>query len=789
MRIRINFLFGLFLVPLVSIAQDKNVADIDIISQQLVKNLRSAGKDKIFLQANKKVYTVDETIWFKVYTADSLSNRLMNRSKILYVDLVDEKDSITRQLLLDAGNAEQTGAILIDSTLNGYYWLRAYTTSMLLDNINNITVKPVYIVNATGNAKNNSYTAGNVDDKDAKPMLDIFPEGGELIGGANSVVAVRAHTVNGKGMAVSCIVKDNRDTIVARFSTNDQGLGKFSFSPSSYQTYKLYVLHNSNYDSASILPRVNPFAAQVAVTEQNQQYIKARVLLEDSIYAKDYKTYLIGINKDSICFAAVGNGMYEVNIPASNFPAGTGALLLFNGNKELASVRNVYLDKTDISVTVSTDKQNYEPRENAQINITVTDSKGKPELATLSVSVADSRIADTLNDFYDNPFSKLSSEEIDLMMLTQHQNPEHWLNIYAGKNLSPPKYSEEYLSINGKLVSKKQEPLPDKTIMLMAGNLDISILQDTTDTAGKFSFHLAGFNNGTPFNLLVSGNSVQENSNFILDPLIYPRFNTPPGLKQKFPVDEVRAIKKIEKFYTDEIISGKGWLPPVTVSGASYKANMNLSSGDVITKEMLRKNGINDLSDAVLRNGKFHTMQGYLMAGAPNGFVPSATDEPTVILDGIQVTMALSGDVGTRSPVMSYLKTIPVQNVDHVRILTGTSGGVYGVRGGHGVIEIYTTPSLENPVSSNGIKTIYPRGFDVAPAFEMPDYTNKQVRNSKNPDMRTIIYWNGNIITDNNGKATVNFFTADSPATYIATISGITSNGHKIFKTITISRK
>jgi uncharacterized protein YfaS (alpha-2-macroglobulin family) len=71
----------------------------------------------------------------------------------------------------------------------------------------------------------------------------------------------------------------------------------------------------------------------------------------------------------------------------------------------------------------------------------------------------------------------------------------------------------------------------------------------------------------------------------------------------------------------------------------------------------------------------------------------------------------------------------------------------------------------------------------------MPDYNNKEIKNSKNHDLRTTIYWNGDIFTDKDGKASVNFFTADAPATYIVIVRGITANGDKIYKTATINRR
>ena len=47
---------------------------------------------------------------------------------------------------------------------------------------------------------------------------------------------------------------------------------------------------------------------------------------------------------------------------------------------------------------------------------------------------------------------------------------------------------------------------------------------------------------------------------------------------------------------------------------------------------------------------------------------------------------------------------------------------------------------------------------------------------------------NGNIITDKNGEASVEFFSADETTTYVGIVTGVTVNGDKIYQTFTISR-
>ena len=200
---------------------------------------------------------------------------------------------------------------------------------------------------------------------------------------------------------------------------------------------------------------------------------------------------------------------------------------------------------------------------------------------------------------------------------------------------------------------------------------------------------------------------------------------------------------------------------------------------------MLKKGGYNNVGQAVLRSGKMHLVGGYLMAGSPNRFGPSPTDEPNVIVDGVQVSLP-EGDPSEVSPVLAYLKNLSTNEIDYVKVLTGTEGGGYGVRGGHGVIEIFTTSKSSNVGPGVALKTIYPRGFHVPPAFEMPDYTIKQIKNSKNPDVRSTLYWNGDMVTDNNGKATCDFFTSDMAGTYVITVTGLSINGDRIYKTASI---
>jgi hypothetical protein len=316
------------------------------------------------------------------------------------------------------------------------------------------------------------------------------------------------------------------------------------------------------------------------------------------------------------------------------------------------------------------------------------------------------------------------------------------------------------------------------------------ILQDTSNAAGKFLFVLPDFNDSTKFTVQTADmNGKKLQYHIMPDPFNFPSPKTPASDKKRFQSQQIQLINTIKQNHLDSVMKfGEGWLTPVTVKTSKAINDNDKKPKNVITQQMLLNGGANDVGFAVLANGRFHLINGYLMEGGPtnqNGV--SANDEPLIVVDGQVISTSSDGITG--SPVLSYLKTLNASDIDYIKILSGFEASMYGVRGGHGVIEIHSAKSFTNSSSNSEVKDFSLQGFQTPMAFPMPDYTKKQVKNSKAPDLRTTIYWNGNIITDSTGKASLNFFTADSTTTYLITVTGITANGLKIFKTATISRK
>ena len=101
------------------------------ILTQIEKYRQQYPIEKVHLHMDKPYYAIGDTIWFKAYVVNAEKNELSNLSKMLYVELINDKDSVKQSLKLPL-NMGLTWAdfTLNDSLKEGNYRVRAYTTWM-----------------------------------------------------------------------------------------------------------------------------------------------------------------------------------------------------------------------------------------------------------------------------------------------------------------------------------------------------------------------------------------------------------------------------------------------------------------------------------------------------------------------------------------------------------------------------------------------------------------------------------------------------------------------------------
>ena len=765
---------------------------LDQLATKLIKEYESNAKELILLQTDKSIYQAGTDIWFRAYSVSSNGFAVDSKDKVIYVELANDKDSVVDRVLLNKEDLQYNGSIAIPVILKeGFYQLRTYTKTILQGHPADVFINSVYITN------NGNKTGTINQQKNSEPVYKFYPEGDNLINGVSSVVVFTAADKNGMPLQASGSVKDNFGNEMIKFTGN--GIGRFSFEPySKDRTYNVYIKTNNSAEQVYSLPAIKTDAFQLSLQKQTPEEIVFRVALGDSVYNKKASSYLLGVAAGKICFASEGKAMYMVNIPANTLPHGLVDFYLFDANKELKSRRTIFNEQYSSVVSIIPDKQEYPSRQKAKLTISITDNEGKPVKAVFSVSITDKKLtgedlqmhaADIymlnrnnggllVNDLITN------SESRDLVAITV-SSAEQWK-----RNLPEVKTDKDFywdgLEIKGRVADNQNSPLTGQIIMLMPEQ-ENATLNDSTDDKGAFVFRDIAFYGKKRFHVMIpSVYNKQQKYGIGQEATAFPVVNTasifnPNGIS-------FRSLTAFKQLHLDSSVAGntKIYLQQLVLkeAGGSKKTNEPKKglAPHRITAEQLDKLSFSNTADAVkmvpgvMMMGRKLTIRGGFMT--PTGDLSDI--EPLLIVDGVPSHAA---------SVVDYLNSIPPSQIEYIEVFTGPDAAMYGTRGGNGVIIVKTSNQIRNNKSNEESQTIVASGFYKEQNFYEPPYDSYAVRDASFVDNRATIYWNGQVITDDAGKATVSFYTADLKNDYNVTVQGITEKGELIFKTHTIKRK
>jgi hypothetical protein len=790
--------------------------NVDTIAGEFVKAIRKDRSEKVIVETNKWYYAAGEDLWLKAWVTNKVSNKYYSHSQNLYVDIVDERDTAVAKLLLNIPSEHTEGFIrLSDSLPEGHYWLRAFTSNMVKTDINTIFVKPLYIVNAKfpNKLKFEKQTILNNPTPKEDTIVSFFPEGGTVITGVNAVFGIKAVNQFGKPVSVKGYFTDNRDsTAIAFFNTQaNSGLGKTTFFIGTNKTYIAHVQLGGKILYYT-LPMSDQEGTQLSIEKETPLNLKVVIAQGDSLYKKGVNTYIIGLSKDSICFAGVGKDMFELNIPKSDFPAGEAKLLLVNKDRKILSERSIYIPNTNVKIT--TDKTQYNAREKVNMNIYIGDSVFHPMFSALSISVTDDNIVKE-PIYLDGPTVGLSDTNAvlnDLIMLTTKPTYTgkriHEINNQFSNTEDLKKDEIEFETIEGTVLNRKNVPVVNRIVTLYT-NKKISLFDtDTTDTQGKFSFKIPLHYDTIPFTVQLTnskGNLVNEK--IIIDiHSSFPKVSTPASLKQRLTIQQAELVAKYRtvKLESEIVKNGKEWLKDVVVTASikdkSYNTSKRVSNfSQILTGEKLQLMSGSNASNAMLMIPGLHLRGGFLTLGGVRSFGISSKDEPLLIVDGMMVA---GGNAPTgldddplifqmeSSPVLSYLSSIPTDIIDFIEVLKGPEAAFYGTRSSNGVIIVNTqrNSNFRTRLENYGTIQYNSKSYHLAPDFIAPDYDNLFFKSTVINDNRPTIYWNGHLYTNKNGKANVSFYTADRNTSYTVKIKGVTVTGELIDKQIKINR-
>ena len=109
-------------------AQDNRLNNF---TKQLAEISSKSAQEKVHLHLDKPFYAIGDDIWFKAYVINAKTGLPSTISNLLYEELINEMDSVTKQLKLPMRSGITWGDFkLVDSLKEGNYRIRAYTQWM-----------------------------------------------------------------------------------------------------------------------------------------------------------------------------------------------------------------------------------------------------------------------------------------------------------------------------------------------------------------------------------------------------------------------------------------------------------------------------------------------------------------------------------------------------------------------------------------------------------------------------------------------------------------------------------
>lgn len=153
-RIIPAYLFLTCLLFLQASVADAQMTMADLLRQKFERFCSQVPREEVFVSTDRHDYIAGENMWFKVYLFDRQSQRTSDRSRIVYLELLNSENRPVIQIRIGVNKGTGPGQIVIPDTLTtGTYILRAYTSWMKNFLPVNCFVRKIRVWNALSSRK------------------------------------------------------------------------------------------------------------------------------------------------------------------------------------------------------------------------------------------------------------------------------------------------------------------------------------------------------------------------------------------------------------------------------------------------------------------------------------------------------------------------------------------------------------------------------------------------------------------------------------------------------------
>ncbi|CAM3727015.1 MG2 domain-containing protein [Mucilaginibacter galii] len=795
--------------------------------------------EKVYLHTDRELYAAGDTLWYKAYLTDAQTGELAITSANLYVEIISPANNIiSRQTILLTGGLGYADISLPDTLISGNYRLRAYTNWMrnfgddfIFEKLITLTGSSTVLASTGKNKKIadntniKSNTVNNKTDLIVPVTATFYPEGGSMVKGVNSLVAVKVEALlpNVDFQLVKGIITDAAGKTVAQFNCDTLGMARFNLRPLSIMPYQAVITYAGKSYSFKLPPALTSglalkivrygsnVKAVISCDETTLQTMRGQPLtLLGKHGGKIYITETINLTavKDSI------------DIASEVLPEGIASLTLYDTQKRPQAERLIYIESTEnLRLDIATNKPVYEPKEKVNVSIRLTNEFYRPVKANLSFAAVNSNEAGEpesdikaymlLQSELKGPLNQVYRyfdttnvnrlQQLDQLLLTQGWRNYVWRHM-IDTNIAINYAPEQGFSLSGRLRQKfANKPLINKRVVatLLQGRLDSHMYLAITDSVGKYRFdklHVKGTRN---VELSALNENLSSTGWLLVDSIkadILPVKPLPPPpmaiAQQQLAVVQNKASKQWQAIRNSSIIK----LKEVDVKKERIATSPNYAAQTYAPDQVF---------NITPKDHSYKTLQWYLLQNLKGAMTSNTDTISGIVIPGVISTPPGQPERMLISPLLSvdgrenlYEETsaeadrkviydLPIESVTKIVFkhlygilfkpekytsMTLKQGDIY-------VLELTLKPgALKRPDVTKTSMEI--NGYYQAREFYKPIYNNPA--NIKTPDYRTTIHWEPMLQTSALGRTDVSFFNADSSGKMQIIVQGITETGKPV---------
>lgn len=651
--------------------------------------------------------------------------------------------------------------------------------------------------------------------------LQFMPEGGNLVSGLATKIGFKAIGEDGNSVPVEGQILDGKQQVVATFKSVHNGMAFFNLIPEVGENYtarltlpegaaKTYPL--PDIKSSGMVLRVN----NIKSDDSLEVWIKTTLDLEKIPMAY----YLIGQARGVVCYASVAafkNKMFRVRIAKELFPTGIVRFTLLSATRQPINERVVFIDHHDgLKVNTVPDKKAYYLRDSIALTFTVKDNAGQPVNGSFSMAVTDDSQVNT-DKFHQNSIwtdllltsdlkgtvegpddyaneDPLTWQYLDNLMLTQGWVAYSWKEIFTPPEM-PEFPAQDEFKITGKVVNTLGKPMNAASVLLLSKK-PFFMMDALSDADGRFVFK--GFTDLDTTAFRIQARNKRGKSFGIgleVDKFFPPAFAAHQSRLSPWYLNSDSTL--LNYMRNAEILQKNEELP---LSGHLLK-EVQITARKIVKNSFnLNKPGNADqvLNEVDMKESGNLTLLQILDQKVTGFRIGHKKGLPVFMINEVEVLLSIDGqlirggeiDMGFES-LKDKLNDFSAEALLGVEVMYSNAyrrsylvyNGLNRMPGSsedddYAFLEITTTSGVGWYTKKvPGVDTYRPLPISRPIKFYRPRYTIKN-RDVKQPDLRSTIHWEPNIVTDKTGKATVSFYAADHPGTYTVIFKGSNMQGN-----------